>query len=345
MVIVNGLVHPVAGPPIPRGFVAWEGSRITAVGPMDALPAGDLGEVIDAQGGHVTPGYVDAHCHLGVFPDGKGYDSAVSDGPEPVSPDFDPLAHADLRDRSLAQALAAGVTTAAIAPGSKNPVAGRVTCVKTDGQVLQPFVALKLALGETPERTTGLGRTELVRLAEKALSGRDVTTPVHVHAHRAGDIAAALDLAGELGLELVIVHGTEGPQVAQAIAQRGAAVITGPCMTDRSKAELQTLDLGIPAALVRAGVQVAICTDHPETPAQYLPLCAALAVRGGMTVEEALAAITLVPAQILGLGDRLGSLTPGKDADIVLTPAHPLDPTHAPSVVILNGRKVVVCER
>lgn len=341
MVIVNGLVHPVDAPPIPRGFVAWEGERITAVGPMDALPTGELGGVIDAQGGHVTPGYIDAHCHLGIFPDAKRYDSAVSDGPEPVSPDFDLLAYADLADRCFAQALAAGVTTVAIAPGSKNPVAGRVACVKTDGQVLRPFAALKLALGETPERATGLDRSELVRLVEKTLSGLDTAPSVHVHAHRAADIAAALELARKFALKPVIVHGTEAPGMAQAIAQSGAAVITGPCMTDRSKDELKSLDLGIPAALARAGVRVAICTDHPETPAPYLPLCAALAVRGGMRVEEALAAITLAPAQILGLGDRLGSLTPGKDADIVLTPAHPFDPTHAPSVVILNGRSVL----
>lgn len=341
MVIINGLVHPVDAPVIPRGFVAWEGGRITAVGGMDALPAGELGQVIDAQGGHVTPGYIDAHCHLGVFPDSRSYDSAVSDASQPVAPDFDPLAHAALADRCFAEALAAGVTTVAIAPGSKNPVAGRVACVKTDGRVLQPLAAVKLALGETPERTTGLERPELARLLERALPGLELQTPIHVHAHRAEDIATALRLARELGLELVVVHGTEGHRMAHVIAQGGAGVITGPCMTDRSKSELANATLENPAVLRRAGVRVAICTDHPETPIQYLSLCAALAVRGGMAVEEALAAITLVPAELLGLGDRLGSLTPGKDADIVLTPAHPFDPTHVPSAVILNGRRVV----
>lgn len=341
MLIINGVIHPVDGPVIPRGFVAWEGERITGVGPMEALPGGELGEAIDAQGGHVTPGYVDAHCHLGVFPDGRSYDSAVSDAPQPIAPDFDPLAHADLTDRCFAEALAAGVTTVAIAPGSKNPVAGRVSCVKTDGQVIQPFAALKLALGETPERTTGLDSESLARLVEKALSEMSPQTAIHVHAHRADDIAAALELSQGLGVKCVILHGTEGHLMAGAIAQRAAGVITGPCLTDRSKSELKNLSLTTPAALARAGVKVAICTDHPETPAQHLPLCAALAVRGGMTVEEALAAITLNPAQLLGLADRLGSLTPGKDADIVLTPAHPLDPTHVPSVVTVNGRSVL----
>lgn len=341
MVIVNGVIHPVAGPVIPRGFVAWQGARITEVGPMEALPAGELGEVIDAQGGQVTPGYIDAHCHVGIFPDGKSYDSAVSDADERVAPGFDPLAHAELTDRCFADALAAGVTTLAIAPGSKNPVAGRVACVKSDGTILRPFAAVKLALGETPERTTGLSRPELASLLEQALSELEPGTCVHVHAHRREDIATALRLSRELGLNCVIVHGTEGHLIPGDIARSGAAVITGPCLTDRSKDELKNAALATPAVLRQAGIRTAICTDHPETPIQYLPLCAALAVRGGMTLEEALAAITIEPARILGLDDRLGSLTPGKDADIVLTPAHPLDPTHAPSVVILNGRSVV----
>lgn len=340
MVMVNGVVHPVDGPVIPRGFVAWEGGIITAVGPMEDLPGGDLGEVIDAGGGHVTPGYIDAHCHLGLFPDGESYDDVVSGGAGAISPDFDPLEHAELTDRCFAEALAAGVTTVAIAPDSRNPVGGRIACVKTDGRVLRPAVALKLALGETPEGTTGLGRTELAGLVERALSGLEPGTPVHVHAHRAADIAAVLELAERLGLRCVIVHGTEGGELAQGIARAGCPVITGPCVTDRSRAELQSLRLDLPAKLARAGVKVAICTDHPETPAQYLALCAALAVRGGMGEEEALRAITLSPAEILGMDARVGSLTPGKEADMVVTPGHPFAVTHVPSAVILGGRSV-----
>lgn len=341
MVIVNAVVHPVDGPVIPRGFVAWAGERVTALGPMEALPPGDLGQALDARGGHVTPGYIDAHCHLGLFPDGKGYDDVVSDGPGPVSPDFAPLAHVDLTDRCFAEALAAGVTAVAIAPGSKNPVGGRISCVRTDGLVLRPFVARKLALGENPEKATGLSGPGLIRLMREALSGLPRQTPVHIHAHRAADIAAVLALAGELGFQPVLVHGTESPSMADAIARAGCPVITGPSMTDRSRAELKDLAPDLPAKLARAGVEVAICTDHPETPARYLPLCAALAVRGGMESEAALAAITLTPARVLGLESERGSLTPGKAADLVLTPGHPLDIRTAPSAVILGGKQVL----
>lgn len=341
MVIINAVVHPVDGPVIPRGFVAWAGERITAVGPMDALPPGDLGQVLDAQGGHVTPGYIDAHCHLGLFPDGQSYDSVVSDADQPVSPDFDPLVHADLTDRCFAEALAAGVTAVAIAPGSKNPVGGHIACVRTDGRVLEPFVAMKLALGEAPERTTHLSGPETFVFLAEALGELPRQRLVHIHAHRANDIAAVLNLAEVFHLNAVIVHGTEAPQLADALARTHCPVITGPCMTDRSKAELTSLSLDLPAKLARAGVEVAICTDHPETPAQYLSVCAALAVRGGMESEAALAAITLTPARILELDGRRGSLTPGKAADIVLTPGHPLDIRTAPRAVFLGGKQVL----
>ena len=84
MVIINGIIHPVGGAVIQSGFVAWEGGRITAVGEMARLPQGDLGEVIDARGGHVTPGYIDAHCHLGVFGDSLGFEG--EDGNECTDP-------------------------------------------------------------------------------------------------------------------------------------------------------------------------------------------------------------------------------------------------------------------
>lgn len=340
MVIINGVIHTGRGGVIPEGFVAWEGERIVGVGPMDAL-AGDHGPALDARGGHVCPGFVDAHSHLGLFPDSRDYSGAVADGPGPISPGFDPLAHADLTDRCFSEALAAGVTAAAIAPGSKNPVGGRVACVRTDGRVIDPFVALKLALGETPERATGLDRAGLVRMLEEALSGLEPEVPVHLHVHRAADIAAALALQDRLGRPLVLVHGTDAPQLAGELARREVSVITGPAMTDRSRGELKNLCPELPARLARAGVRVSICTDHPETPAQFLPLCAALAVRGGMDPEEALAAVTRHPALTLGLGSRLGALCPGMDADILVTPGHPLDVTKKPSAVILGGKRVV----
>ena len=147
-------------------------------------------------------------------------------------------------------------------------------------------------------------------------------------------------LSREFGLKLVVVHGTEGYLVPELLAEAGVPVITGPCLTDRSKPELVGQTLDNPALLHRAGVKIAICTDHPETPIQYLPLCAAMAVRGGLDPEEALAAITSSAAEIAGLSKRVGTLTPGKDADVVVTKGHPFDWNGGIKAVFLNGRRV-----
>lgn len=378
MVIVNGVVHTVDGPVIPRGFVAWDGGRITAVGPMEALPDGDMGEALDAQGGHVTPGYIDAHCHLGVFGDGLGPEGEDgNEGTDPVTPQLRALDALNPLDRCFGEALAGGVTTVVTGPGSANPIGGQMLCVKTwgkvaDDMVVRAPVAMKMATGENPKGvyrqrkegpTTRMATAAIIRgaleraraYAAKRQRGEGEydaklealvpvvrrELPVHFHAHRADDIATALRLAREFDLELVLVHGTEGHLIPEVIARAGTPVITGPSLTDRSKPELANATLETPAALWRAGVKVAICTDHPEVPIQYLPLCAGLAVRGGLGPEEALAAITLYPAEILGLGDRLGSLTAGKEADIVVTPGGLFSAADAPRAVILGGRRVI----
>lgn len=374
MVIVNAVVHPVDGPVIPRGYVRWEGERIAGVGPMEALPGGDLGPAIDAAGGHVTPGYIDAHCHLGVFGDALGPEGA--DGNEctdPITPHLRALDALDPMDRCFEDARRAGVTTVVTGPGSANPIGGQLVCVKTwgtvaDQMVLRAPAAMKMALGENPKQiyrdrreppTTRMTTAALIRGAlvrARAYGGRENAefdpkweallpvlrgeVPAHIHAHRADDMVTALRLGREFGLKLALIHGTEGHLIPDVIAAAGCPVIVGPNLTDRSKPELRNASLTTPAVLAGAGVTVALCTDHPEVPVQYLPLCAALAVRGGMEEEAALAAITRNPARILGLEDDLGSLAAGKAADIVVTPGHPFDPMTAPSAVILNGRRV-----
>ena len=167
------------------------------------------------------------------------------------------------------------------------------------------------------------------------------TLPVHCHAHRADDIATAVRLAKEFGVHLVVVHGTEAYRIPDLLAQEGIPVITGPCLTDRSKPELGGQNQENPVILAKAGVKVAICTDHPVIPVQYLPVCAAMAVRAGMDEEAALAAITINPAVIAGIADRVGSLTPGKDADIVLSTGHPLDWKSKVEQVYIGGVQVV----
>lgn len=378
MVLYGGVIHPVDAPVIPNGFVRWEGGRIVQIGPMEALGRVEP-DSLDAAGGHVTPGYIDAHCHLGVFDD--ALEEAGEDGNEdtdPITPHLRALDAVHPQDACFADALRAGVTAVVTGPGSTNPIGGQMVCVQTWGAVADEMAilapaAMKMAAGENPKSAyrrrretpaTRMATAALIRGAlrraqqymdrlakgekpdfdpklEALLPVLRGDEPVHIHVHRADDIATALRLGREFGLKLVLVHGTEGHLMAETIAAAGCPVIVGPNLTDRSKPELKNASLTTPAALHRAGVEVALCTDHPEVPIQYLPLCAALAVRGGMGEEEALAAITLAPAHILGLDDRMGSLTPGKRADIVVTPRHPFDPTVTPNIVIANGRRVV----
>ena len=158
--------------------------------------------------------------------------------------------------------------------------------------------------------------------------------------HAAPFIATGIRICKEFGLEYVIVHGTEGHLIANELAREGARVITGPCLGDRSKPELANMSLETPVLLAMAGVKIAICTDHPETPVQYLPLCAAMAVKGGLPADAALAAITIWAAEIGGVAHRVGSLTPGKDGDVVVMSGHPLNWLSRVSAVVVDGRRV-----
>ena len=372
------------GPVIPDGFVVFEGKTITAVGPMEALPAGYSGPVLDAAGGHIFPGLVDAHCHLGLWGDGLGFEA--DDGNEstdPCTPHLRGLDGVNPLDRCFQEARRGGVTTVLTGPGSANPIAGQFLALKTTGRWVDEMVvkapaAMKFALGENPKNVYNERKeTPITRMATAALIRENLSKaqeyqakqakaqddpdtdppdfdpkleallpvlrgilPAHFHAHRADDIATAVRISREFGLNFAIVHGTEGYKVAPLLASAGVPVITGPCLTDRSKPELVGQTLDNPVLLAQAGVKVAICTDHPVIPIQHLPICAAMAVRAGMDPEDALAAVTRNPAEIAGLGDRLGVLAPGRDADIVVTQGHPLDWTCRLTAVFIDGAQV-----
>lgn len=161
----------------------------------------------------------------------------------------------------------------------------------------------------------------------------------HFHAHRADDIFTALRIAKEFQIKPVIVHGTEGHLVADLLAGEEVPVISGPSMTDRSKPELSNLTDRAPALLRTAGVETAITVDHPEIPIRLLMHAAMLAAKSGMSENDALRAITIVPAEIAGLNKRVGSLEVGKDADCVLFDGHPFDYKSNVQAVFISGRQ------
>jgi imidazolonepropionase-like amidohydrolase len=246
---------------------------------------------------------------------------------------------------------------------------------RIDDMIVRAPTAIKMALGENPKTvyhgknespstrmaTAALIREELLKAKryledlERAETDEDCDPPdfdmkcealvpalrreiqVHFHAHRADDIYTAIRIAKEFGLDYVIVHGTEGYLITDGLKKEGARVLSGPFLCDRCKPEMKNLTPAATGILAKNGILTAIVTDHPVVPLQYLTLCAALAVREGMDPEEALRAITINPARICGIDGRVGSIRPGKDADLLVFRQNPLSFAAKPELVIAGG--------
>jgi imidazolonepropionase-like amidohydrolase len=396
--ITNGKILTITQGVIEQGTVLVEGGRIVAVGPDIEIPAD--AEVYDASGKVVTPGLIDAHCHVSIFPDGIGWEH--SDGNEmtdPVTPHLRALDAFNPNDPALPELVAGGVTTVLTGPGSANLIGGQWICIKTpprptaEEMILLEPAGMKMALGENPRRvyreqkrmpSTRMGNAAALRdalvaarnylqkweryeedLAEYGASqktGGDVaekakqpTEPerdlklealgpvlrgemkARIHAHRADDMMTAIRIAEEFGLDLSLEHATEGHKIAAVLARKGIPVTVGPIFINRPKFELNALTPRNPGILAKAGVKVAIQTDAMAD-VKYLTINAALAVREGMPEEDALKAITINPAEIIGVAERVGSLEVGKDADVVVFSGHPFDYTTVAELVLVDGK-------
>lgn len=380
LAITSGYVVPVDGDPIDGGTVLIVDGRIAEVGAAVRIPEGF--DVVDAAGGWVLPGFVEAHGHLGVHEEAEGW--AGSDTNEMTDPNGARLRALDAinpADLAFADALSGGVTTVVIKPGSGNPIGGQTVAVKCWGRTVEEMlirepVSVKSALGENPKRVYGdqkklpstrQGVAAVIRdafmkaqdyKARRAAAAdegkpfdRDGTLEILVrvldgelpwcqHTHRADDIATALRLAGEFGYRVVINHGTEGHLLADTLAARNVPVIIGPLFTSRAKVELRQRSLRNPGILARAGVELAITTDHPVVPIHFLVHQATLAIKEGLDPGVALRSITVNPARIMGIDDRVGALRPGLDGDVVIWSGDPLDVMSRALRVFISGREV-----
>lgn len=380
ILLTNATILPMEGAPIAQGYVWVRDGKIAAVGGMDTLPDTASCPVLDARGGYVLPGLVDAHSHLGLYEDGLGFEGADgNEDTDPVTPQMRVIDGVNPLERGFAETRAAGVTAVVVSPGSANPIGGQLAAIKTAGRriddmIIRAPLAIKFALGENPKSayhereeapvtrmaTAALIREQLAkaqeydrRKTEADEEGPDFDAkleallpllrgeiPGHFHAHRADDIFTALRIAKEFRIRPVIVHGTEAHLVADLLAQDGVPVISGPGMTDRSKPELINLTESSPGLLHRAGLQVAITVDHPEIPLKFLLDAARIAVRAGMDEDAALRAVTIEPARIAGLDGRIGSIRPGKDGDLALFSGHPFDYKSRVEAVFCEGNCV-----
>ncbi len=166
--------------------------------------------------------------------------------------------------------------------------------------------------------------------------------PLKVHAHRADDMLTAIRIAEEFNIRMTLDHCTDGHLIADTLAKKGYPVLVGPSLGNKSKFELKNKTFATPGILYKAGLPVCIITDAPVIPLYHLALCAGLAVREGLPEEEAWRAITLNPARVAGVEDRLGSIEIGKDADIAVFTSDPLHDIQARArQVFVNGKPVL----
>lgn len=168
----------------------------------------------------------------------------------------------------------------------------------------------------------------------------DKKIPLKAHAHRADDILTAIRIAKEFDVNMTLDHCTEGHLIAENIKKSGFSAIVGPSLMNRSKYELKNKTFETSGILNKHGVTVAITTDHPVVPIQYLPICAGFAAKAGLGVEEGLKAITINAAKICGVDDRVGSLEVGKDADIAIFTGNPMETFTETLYTIINGKIV-----
>lgn len=299
---------------------------------------------------------------------------------DPVTPQLRAVDGINPLDPAFKEAALAGVTCIATGPGSSNAIGGSFAVIKTvgrraDDMIVKAPAAMKCAFGENPKRcykdhgiSSRMTNAALIRQvlnkalqyqAKKEAAGDDASKmpayddkceallpvlnheiPLKGHAHQANDFFTALRIAKEFGLDITLEHVTEGHLVADILAQEKVPLAVGPSFGHASKFELQNKSWTTPDVLTKAGCRVSIITDAPVTPLHYLPLCAGLAHKAGLSENDALLAITLNPARHLGVDDRVGTLEEGKDADLVITDGSPLSMETKVHAVYIDGIKI-----
>ena len=379
LLIKNGYIKPMVGEDIPCGCVLLgDDGKIVAVEAELEAPQGCT--VIDAQGRLVTPGCVDAHCHIGLDNEGMGWEGRdYNEIIDPLTPHMRAIDSINPQDEAFHNAIEYGVTTACTGPGSANVVGGTFVAIKlvgkrVDDMIVKHPLAMKCAFGENPKRCYGQGlkKSPTTRMATAALlreilfktqrymrdkedgknPGFDMKLeamipvlkkeiPLKAHAHRADDIFTAIRIAREFDVDITLDHCTDGALIADELAQEKLPAFVGPTLGGKSKIELRNKSFTTPAALHAAGVPISIITDAPVIPLQNLPMCAGLAANAGLPMEEAWKAITINPARQTGIGDRVGSLEPGKDGDVVIWEADPLTTVGAGAWITVVDGKVV----
>ena len=378
MVIINGNIYPMEGDNIACGYVRTKDEYIEEIGEMSSFVPREEEEVIDVEGAFVMPGLIDAHAHIGITEEKWGIiGDDCNEETNPVTASLRAIDAVNPMDPAFHDAIEAGITSVMTGPGSANVVGGQFVFMKTQGRCIDHMIvkypaAMKVAFGENPKTAYGdrdqfpstrMGTAALLRktLSEARQYQRDKEEgklnkedfelepwlpvlrreiPMKAHAHRADDILTAIRIAKEFEVDITIDHGTEAHLIVEEVLASGFPVIVGTDLTSRSKIEVQNMNFKTAGILEREGILFAITTDHPVALIQYLPICAGLSVRSGLQMEEALKAITIYPARICRVDDSVGSLKPGKDADIAIFTGNPMETFTKTLYTIIDGEVV-----
>lgn len=332
--------------------------------------------IINASGKYIVPGFVDPHTHIGIYRlEGEGGDQGIEIS-DILAPQLDVVDGLDVFDPAFDDALKGGITSVGILPGSYmsfgtsveriNIISGQGAIYKTNKREIKRKAFLKIALGEHPKRflsekkltpTTRMGiiaelRNVFTRAREYSTKKHEkydpklealITVikkkiPIRVHVHTARDILAILRFAKEFDLKIILDHATEAYILKEEL--KGIPIVYGPIVFSKRGTELANLDSS--NLKLMKNLQFTLTTDHPTIPIQYLDLLAGLAVSEGFSVKEALALITIEAAKILGINDKVGSIEPGKDADIVVLSGKPFEPDTQVIYTIVDGK---ICYR
>ncbi len=343
-----------------------------------ALLSGDGTQVIDAKGNLVMPGIIEAHCHMGITEEKKGMEGDdCNETVDPVTPYLRAVDAINPMDDAFHDALKAGITAAMIGPGSSNVVGGQFAFVKTHGRCIDQMIvkapaAMKVAFGENPKvNYSGQNVSPVTRMSIAAKLREELMKakayerkrrenpgeepdfryecwlpvlrgeiPLKAHAHRADDILTAVRIAKEFGLKMTLDHCSEGHLIIEELKEAGFPAIVGPDMASRNKIEVRNMAFKTVGQLSENGILTAVTTDHPVSRIQFLPICAGLAVKEGMSMEDGFRSITINAAKICGVDDRMGSLAVGKDGNVAIFNGNPMEVFTRTLCTIIEGNIV-----